>query len=166
MTISTAPIEPLSISARTAMKCGSKRRLKPTISVPLLARTTFRQAFTRSSDRSIGFSQNTALPALVNCSIRSAWVSVGVQITTASMSDAAKICAIVRTSQPYWSAMAWAAGAMASATATSLALGLAVTALACTLPIRPAPKSPKRKVIIVPFLQAIAPSALPLTPVI
>ena len=42
----------------------------------------------RAALRSTGFSQNTALPARAARSIRSAWVSVGVQITTASMSFA------------------------------------------------------------------------------
>ena len=91
MTISTSPMRPSSMAAFSAMKSGSKRRLKPTIRVAPLASTTFRQACTRADDRSTGFSQNTALPALANCSIRSAWVSVGVQITTASMSAAAAI---------------------------------------------------------------------------
>ena len=43
----------------------------------------------RAALRSTGFSQNTALPARTAHSIRSAWVSVGVQMTIASMSGAA-----------------------------------------------------------------------------
>ena len=70
--------------------------MKPTISVAFVSRTTLRQAFTRSSDRSIGFSQKIALPARAKRSIRSAWVSVGVQITTASMSAAASIASMLR----------------------------------------------------------------------
>ena len=79
-------------------KCGSKRRLKPTISLPPAARTTSRQARMRAALRSTGFSQNTALPARAARSIRSAWVSVGVQITTASMSGAATIAS----TEPTW----------------------------------------------------------------
>ncbi len=74
------------------MKCGSKRRLKPTISLALVSSTTFRQARTRSTSRSIGFSQKIALPARAKRSIRSAWVSVGVQMTTASISLDVSIC--------------------------------------------------------------------------
>ena len=48
VTISTSPMVPASMAARTAPKCGSKRRLKPTISVALVSRTTLRQALTRS----------------------------------------------------------------------------------------------------------------------
>ena len=77
------------------MAIGAKRRLKPTISVAFVWRTTFRQSFTRASDRSIGFSQKIALPARAKRSIRSAWVSVGVQITTASISLSASIASIV-----------------------------------------------------------------------
>ena len=62
-------------------------------------------------------------------------MSVGVQITTASMSAAASIASMVRMSQPYCVAIASAAGAMASATATSRASGLPVIARACTLPM-------------------------------
>ena len=125
VTISTSPISPASIAARTAMKCGSKRRLKPTIRMVLLSATTLRHSSTRLTLRSIGFSQKIALPALLNFSIRSAWVSVGVQITTASMSARLKdLRRCVRTSQPYWLAISSAAFGIASATATSLASGI------------------------------------------
>ena len=55
---------------------------------------------TRAASRSIGFSQKIALPALAKRSIRSAWVSVGVQITTASISSASSIASMLRTSAP------------------------------------------------------------------
>ena len=48
----------------------------------------------RSELRSTGFSQNTALPAAAARSMRSAWVSVGVPISTASMSWSAMISSI------------------------------------------------------------------------
>ena len=49
----------------------------------------------RAALRSTGFSQNTALPARTAFSIKSACVSVGVQITTASMSASAMIASTV-----------------------------------------------------------------------
>ena len=82
------------------MKFGSKRRLKPIISGAFSARTTSRQRRTRSTERSIGFSQKIALPALAACSIMSACRSVGVVISTASMSLAAMIASTLRTSAP------------------------------------------------------------------
>ena len=100
VTISTLPTAPSSIAFFTAMKCGSKRRLKPTISAASALSTVARHASTRFTSRSIGFSQKIALPARAKRSIRSAWVSVGVQITTASMSDAFSISSIERTSAP------------------------------------------------------------------
>ena len=147
LTISTAPTAPSSIALRTARKCGSKRRLKPTISAAPVSSTTRRQALTRATSRSIGFSQKIALPARAKRSIRSAWVSVGVQITTASTSPAASIASIDRTSAPYRPAIASAAGATASATATRRAPAVPVIARACTFPMRPAPSKPKRMVM-------------------
>ena len=70
--ISGVPIRPSLMAAFTPMKCGSKRRLNPTISVAPVSSTTSRQARTRAESRSIGFSQNTALPARENSSICSA----------------------------------------------------------------------------------------------
>src|SRR6478735_7628582 len=69
-------------------------------------------------------------------------------MTTASMSGEARISSMVRTAQPYLAAISSAALGMASATATSFASGLEVIALACTLPMRPAPRSAKRMVML------------------
>ena len=67
--ISGVPIRPDSIVAFTPMKCGSKRRLNPTMRVAPVSFATSRQARTRAELRSIGFSQKTALPARANSSI-------------------------------------------------------------------------------------------------
>src|SRR5690606_32244841 len=106
-----------------------------------------RQRRTRFTSRSIGFSQKIALPARAKRSIRSAWVSVGVQMTTASISPAASISARLRTSAPCSAASAVPAGATASATAVSRACGSDEMARACTLPMRPAPRRPNLIVI-------------------
>ena len=93
---------PSSIALRTARKCGSKRRLKPTISLRagrldhLQARLHPRRRRGRSASR-----RRSPCRPPAKRSIRSAWVSVGVQITTASTSPAASIASIARTSAPY-----------------------------------------------------------------
>ena len=100
ITISTLPIRPASIASLSARKSGSKRRLKPIISVAPVSSTTSSRPARVRSDRSTGFSQKMALPARAKRSIRSAWVSVGVQMTTASMSPDAARSSILRTSPP------------------------------------------------------------------
>src|SRR6516225_11910937 len=152
VTISTSPIWPSSIAFRTAMKCGSKRRLKPTINVALVSSTTFRQALTRSMSRSIGFSQKTALPAREKRSMRSAWVSVGVQMITALISVADSIASIDRVWHPYCRSIDSAAAGTASVTATSVPLGLSFIVFAWTLPMRPAPRRPNLTVIRFSFI--------------
>ena len=59
---SSEPISPASSRASASAKCGSKRRLNPTISGTPARRTASRQARTRGTDRSIGFSQKIARP--------------------------------------------------------------------------------------------------------
>ena len=81
----------------------------------------------RAALRSTGFSQNTALPARTARSIRSAWVSVGVQITTASMSFASMIESTVPIAALLAIASRCAAAASASATAARVARGCAAT---------------------------------------
>jgi hypothetical protein len=81
--------------------------------------TTSRQARTRSAERSTGFSQKIALPACAERSMRSACVSVGEQIATASMSFAARISSTVPTLAPVAAASACAALASASATSAT-----------------------------------------------
>jgi hypothetical protein len=87
--------------SRTALKFGSKRRLKPTISSAPVSSTTARQSRTRCTSRSIGFSQKIALPARAACSIRSECMSVGVVMNTALMSSDAMISSIERTCAPW-----------------------------------------------------------------
>ncbi|CNK52199.1 Uncharacterised protein [Mycobacterium tuberculosis] len=65
---------------------GSKRRLKPSITLPPWRSTVWAALRALAMSRSIGFSQSTALPSATAASSRSIWVSVGVPITTASMS--------------------------------------------------------------------------------
>jgi hypothetical protein len=96
---------------------------------------------TRDRLRSTGFSQNTALPARAKRSIRSAWVSVGVQITTASMSPRLDLVDRADVAAP-GVATRRAAAATGSATATSRAPGTEATARAWTCPMRPAPSTP------------------------
>ena len=139
--ISDWPISPLLIASLSAEKCGSKRRLKPTMRTALVSLTTSKQARTRSTLRSIGFSQKIAFPLRANCSIKSACVSVGVQIMTPSTSSLPAISSIVRTSHPYCSAMASAAAAIGSAIAVKTAASCPAIARACTCPMRPAPKT-------------------------
>ena len=54
----------------------------------------------RADSRLTGFSQKTALPALTARSMRSAWVSVGVQMATASIALSSMIASIVATLAP------------------------------------------------------------------
>ena len=121
VTISTLPMRPSLMALCTAAKWGSKRRLKPSITFAPVSRMTLRQALTRAMSRSIGFSQKTALPTRENRSIRSAWVLVGVHISTASTSSDCSIASILRTSALAESAIARAAASFASATATNRA---------------------------------------------
>jgi len=74
--------------------------LKPIITGWPVAETAFRQARARSSERSTGFSHNTAFPAAVAASIRSEWVSVEVATSTASIPGSAMISSELRTAAP------------------------------------------------------------------
>jgi hypothetical protein len=67
------------------------------------------------------------LPAFAACSIRSAWVKVGVQISTAPIVLSAMIASIEATPAPNASAALAAAVASGSATAASFARGFAAT---------------------------------------
>jgi hypothetical protein len=69
---------------------------------------------------SMGFSQKIALPARAAPWIRSKWVSVGVPMTTASMSSAREDGLGVRTSAPTSAAKRSAASGIASDTATTV----------------------------------------------
>ena len=88
-TICGSPISPSATARATAACAGSKRRLKPIWNGTPAASTaaSARSTSARSSDT--GFSQKIALPASAAATIRSACVSVEVQIATASTSGAA-----------------------------------------------------------------------------
>ena len=108
---------------RSVAKLGSKRRLKPIMSAVPVSSTTRRQARVRSASRLTGFSQKIALPARAPRSTRSACVSVGVQMTSASISAASMTASTSATSAPVASARLRAASRLASATAASRARG-------------------------------------------
>jgi hypothetical protein len=90
--------------------------LKPTISGAAVLATTSRQRRIRSTSSAIGFSQKIALPARAACSIRSACMSVGAQIATASTAFELMIASIALTVAPVDFASAAAAAASTSAT--------------------------------------------------
>jgi hypothetical protein len=129
---------------RRAEKLGSKRLLKPIMSLAPVSSTTFRQASVRCESRLTGFSQKIALPPRAARSMRSAWVSVGVQMTTTSMSAAEMISSTLATSAPVASATSRAAWGFASATAESRARECAARLPPWIRPMRPAPRSPTR----------------------
>lgn len=114
--VSGLPISPSCSRRLSAAKLGSKRRLKPIMQGRPLAATSRAQARARSRLRSTGFSQNTALPCRTARSIRSAWVSVLVQISTASMAGSARMASICATRAPVLAASSAAARASTSAT--------------------------------------------------
>ena len=95
----------------------------------------------RADSRLTGFSQKTALPAFTARSMRSAWVSVGVQMATAAIALSSMIASIVATLAPVAAASASAALASASAIAASVARGLSAMLRPWIWPIRPAPRS-------------------------
>ena len=89
-TCSSLPISPAWIRPRSALKEGSKRRLKPTMMVGLRSLIRAQEASTLARSRSIGFSHSTALPASTARTSRSRWVSVDEAISTASTSFGAE----------------------------------------------------------------------------
>src|SRR5258706_5106216 len=120
-------------------KFGSNLRLKPTSRGTPVCLTTARQASTRARSRSIGFSQNTALPARAAASIRIAWVSVELAITTAWIAGSASAAAASPTAAPWRSASLAAAATSTSTTVRSRAPGWRAMLAAWIAPIRPAP---------------------------
>ena len=106
----------------------------------------------RAASRSTGFSQNTALPAETACSIRSAWVSVGVQISTASMAASARIASALVALAPEAAASEVAASGIASVTATSWASPRAATFSPWMRPMRPAPSNPIFMAFVIPVV--------------
>ena len=116
ITCSSTPISPLRKRSCRDLKLGSKRRLNPTSILTPAAATTRRHASTRRSDRSIGFSQKIALPALAAATARSAWVSVDEAITTAPIFGSLMAVSRSTTVAPYLSASFLAAFGFTSTT--------------------------------------------------
>ena len=115
----TSSTSPISLSSRRflrAPKFGSNRRLKPIISGTPAFSTTGRQASMRSTDSDTGFSQRIGFPACAAASMRSAWVSIGVQMRMASTSLAPITASTAATLAPTLEASASAASGSASAT--------------------------------------------------
>ena len=83
--ISTSPIFPSSIDFFKVKKCGSNLLLNPIIKSVLFFSITVRHLLTFLIFKSIGFSQNIAFLALEKFFIKSMWVLVGEQMTTASI---------------------------------------------------------------------------------
>jgi len=127
LTIWGEPTSPDSTSSRTRRKLWSKRRLKPTWNFTPAFRTASSAAFTLGIVVSIGFSQKMSLPALAAWMMKSEWVSVEEQMTTAWMSLSPKMTcgSLVTVWAPSPLAQASMAGVrLTSATALSLAWGM------------------------------------------
>ena len=84
-----SPTVPSATAAATAACAGSKRRLKPIWNGTPAASTAASAASTVARSSETGFSQKIALPAAAAAIDLRAWKPVGVQIATASTSDAA-----------------------------------------------------------------------------
>ncbi len=141
-----SPTRPVATAARTEAWAGSKRRLKPIWNGTPAASTASSARSTVSRSSETGFSQKIALPARAASTMRSACVSVLVQIATASTSGAASISATdPATGTPRSAPMAVALSARASKTAASVADGIRrASRSACMRPMRPTPMTPMR----------------------
>src|SRR5262245_11276888 len=143
-TSSTSPTSPLRIAAWIARLVGSKRRLKPMATGTRCFRRSARQRSTRLISRSIGFSHSTALPMRADAVMRSTWVFVEDATTTASSSGSARAAAgLGAVRAPSCRARSAAALDTGSTMYLTRALGCAATLRACSLPMRPAPKTQK-----------------------
>src|SRR4029453_2592955 len=95
----------------------------------------------RSRSRSTGFSQKICLPDEAAAWIRSAWVSVDEQISTAPTPPSSNTSATLATCAPCRSANVWANFAFGSTTYLRRAPASFARLPAWMLPMRPAPKS-------------------------
>ena len=142
---SRRPMSPAAIRSCTSRNEGSKRRLKPTITVGFSAAISVQHRSTRARSRSIGFSQSTAFPARTARVSRSTWVGVAEAMTTASTLGSSMAASTVgAVAAPYRLATSSAADSIGSYTQASSARGWTSIESACTRPIRPQPKRPKR----------------------
>ena len=144
-TSSTVPISPARTASCTARWSGSKRRLKSTIAVTPDARTAATASAAISRDRSIGFSQNTALPDVAQACSSEACVSEVDAMRTASICGSANTRSMSVTAwAPVLAASASARAASGSATVRSSTSGWFISEVACTEPMNPAPTRANR----------------------
>ena len=140
-----APISPPATISLARLNPGSKRRLKPIISLTPASSTLASAWSMRARSRWIGFSQKMCLPASAACSICRAWRSVEEQMATASISGSSRIRRGSSQALPARQrrAHASAAARSTSATARSSAPGTRKARFsAWILPMRPAPITP------------------------
>ena len=121
VTSSTSPVAPSASRFCSAAKFGSKRRLKPIISGMPAFSTRASVSLMRAELEVDRLLAEHALPAAAAWSMRSAWVSVGVPISTASIALSARISSSVRTGAPVAADSALAPSGNGSAIAASLA---------------------------------------------
>ena len=137
---------------RRLAKFGSKRRLKPIISgVP--AFSTTREAgldARRSTDRP-AFRRTPPCRPRAPRSIRSAWVSVGVQIRMASMSERSTISSSVATSAPVAAASALRRGGVRIGDGDEPRVRMAAALRPWIWPMRPAPRTAIRIMSVLPI---------------
>src|SRR3954453_12460822 len=147
-TICGSPSSPAATAARTAAWAGSKRRLKPIWNGTPAASTAAIARSTSSRSSETGFSQKIALPAPAAATMRSAWVSVLVQIATASTAgDPSTSSTEAATGTPSAVPTLRAVSACASKSTATVAPGTRrASSSACMRPIRPKPMTPTRRV--------------------
>ena len=88
VTNSIAPISPLNKRSCKSVKLGSKRRLKAVKNGTPVSSMTFMHSRMRFEDKSTGFSQNMALPALA-----AAWIRSKVRVCWCGYNHGIYICA-------------------------------------------------------------------------
>jgi len=149
-TISTSPIVPADTASRTDLWAASNRRLKPICRGTPAFPTAANASSTKARSIDTGFSQKMALPAAAAAIINGTWVSVLEQMATASTSeDPRTSSAFVVCGTPSSEPTADAAAALMSWTIANVAPGTwRATNSACILPIRPTPRTPMRRVMI------------------
>src|SRR5690606_33017436 len=134
---SSRPMSPASTRALSARKCGSKRRLKP--STKRAPANSGCAARTLPRSRSMGFSQNTALPArTAACACARCW-SVELQTSTPRVAGSASASSSPATCAFHSVARAAATSARGSTTYFRRSPGCAAALAPCTWPMRPAP---------------------------
>src|SRR5215213_7900979 len=141
------PNSPVATRLAISTYSGQKRRtcaIMKTRSVASLARTS---AWASSSERAIGFSSWTCLPAASAASATSRCCGVGRQISTASMpGSASTACRSSVHREPISRARGSPRSALGAKIAVTSTSDIAAYALACVLPMNPAPKTAIRTI--------------------